>query len=173
MSKFKLFGAFLGVFILIGVSQASAISTDPVQSNDSTTIAELQAKIKMLTAQIQELQTKLKSIQNVSPSDLSKPKEAMGGEIRKNVCYGLRADADVKAVQSKLKEEGYFKDEVTGNYLTKTDEAVRMFQKERGLPPVECVGPKTREAMMKKKEMYQNMPAKVKEPLPTKNKNTP
>jgi hypothetical protein len=108
-------------------------------------VAELQAKIRVLMQQIESLQAKLRAIQSSTSTLPIKPGLHLG-EIRKNICFGARNDDDVRVVQMKLKESGHFKEEVTGNYFMKTDEAVRMYQKEHGLPPVECVGPRTREA---------------------------
>lgn len=46
--------------------------------------------------------------------------------------YGARGD-EVKKIQTRLKELGYFNGEIGGNYLTKTQTAVQEFQKDNGL----------------------------------------
>ena len=57
-----------------------------------------------------------------------------GGDIQKDVtlAYGCTGD-EVKAVQQKLKELGYFNGNIGGNYLTQTTAAVKDFQTRNGL----------------------------------------
>ena len=51
---------------------------------------------------------------------------------------------DVKGVQNRLMELGYYKGKITGNYNAATEDAVEAFQKKSGLPKDGVLGPVTR-----------------------------
>ena len=51
---------------------------------------------------------------------------------------------DVKGVQNRLTELGYYKGKITGNYNSATEDAVEAFQKKSGLPKDGVLGPVTR-----------------------------
>lgn len=67
------------------------------------------------------------------------------------VCYGLSkygsTGEEVKQIQKKLKEWGYYSGEVDGIFGSKTYEAVKSFQKKNGLTVDGIVGTKTLEAL--------------------------
>ena len=60
--------------------------------------------------------------------------------------YGSRGD-EVKQIQTKLKNWGYYKGSVDGIYGSKTVEAVKYFQRKNGLTADGIAGPKTLSAM--------------------------
>jgi len=60
----------------------------------------------------------------------------------------------VRWLQTRLKELGYYKDEIDGSFWSETDKAVRQFQIDRGLVdkngnPDGYVGPKTVKELLK------------------------
>lgn len=60
--------------------------------------------------------------------------------------YGSRG-AEVKAIQQALKDRGLFNDDVTGYYGPITQEAVRKFQRQKGLQVDGIAGPQTLKAL--------------------------
>ena len=60
--------------------------------------------------------------------------------------YGSKGD-DVKQIQRRLKALGYYSGAIGGNYLTKTTEAVKAFQKAAGLTADGICGKKTLPAL--------------------------
>ena len=68
-----------------------------------------------------------------------------GQEVR-NLKRGDRGD-DVTALQDRLRDLGYFKEDSTGYYGPKTEAAVREFQRDHGIEPIGKAGPKTRAAL--------------------------
>ena len=60
--------------------------------------------------------------------------------------YGSRGD-EVKQIQTKLKQWGYYTGSVDGIYGSKTQEAVKYFQRKNGLTVDGIAGPKTLAAM--------------------------
>ena len=60
--------------------------------------------------------------------------------------YGSRGD-EVKQIQTKLKQWGYYNGSIDGIYGTKTQEAVKYFQRKNGLTVDGIAGPKTLAAM--------------------------
>ncbi len=54
---------------------------------------------------------------------------------------------EVSNIQRCLKKLGYFEGSITGNFGTKTETAVRKFQKAKGLPAIGVVGPQTQRAL--------------------------
>lgn len=59
---------------------------------------------------------------------------------------GMRNSAEVRSLQSFLKDKGYFSGEATGNYLNQTAAAVSAFQKANGISPTGTFGPLSRAA---------------------------
>ncbi len=57
--------------------------------------------------------------------------EPEDGEDLRTIVYGNSGE-DVKTVQRRLKELGYFSGDIGGNYLTKTETAVKLFQETIG-----------------------------------------
>lgn len=70
-----------------------------------------------------------------------------GATFTRTLTYGAEGD-DVRAVQTRLAELGYFRENVTGGYYDKTEEAVRSFQLRNGLSRDGVVGPDTWGKMM-------------------------
>ncbi len=60
--------------------------------------------------------------------------------------YGSRSD-EVRQIQTKLKELGYFNSNVDGIFGAKTQSAVKAFQKSKGLTADGIAGPKTLKAL--------------------------
>lgn len=60
--------------------------------------------------------------------------------------YGSRGE-EVKAIQQSLKDRGLFNEDVTGYYGSVTQEAVRKFQKQKGLQVDGIAGPQTLKAL--------------------------
>jgi peptidoglycan hydrolase-like protein with peptidoglycan-binding domain len=54
---------------------------------------------------------------------------------------------EVSSIQRCLKKLGYFEGSITGNFGSKTETAVRKFQKAKGLPAIGVVGPQTQRAL--------------------------
>jgi peptidoglycan hydrolase-like protein with peptidoglycan-binding domain len=54
---------------------------------------------------------------------------------------------EVSNIQRCLKRLGYFEGSVTGNFGSKTENAVRKFQRAKGLPAIGVVGPQTQRAL--------------------------
>lgn len=73
-----------------------------------------------------------------------------GKKFDKNLSFGMKNSADVKSLQQFLSQEGYFKGEATGNYLSATAEAVKSFQKSNKIDATGYVGPITRSALNSK-----------------------
>jgi hypothetical protein len=69
-----------------------------------------------------------------------------GPRITRGLTVGSRG-SDVKALQEYLKDAGYLQAEATGYYGRLTVEAVRMYQKAKGIAQTGTVGPKTRAAI--------------------------
>lgn len=82
------------------------------------------------TAELQELLYSPSAPYYV-PSSAQTPNESEDGEYR-TLSQGDTGDA-VKALQQRLKDLGFFDGDVGGNYLTKTEAAVKRFQKALGL----------------------------------------
>jgi hypothetical protein len=70
-------------------------------------------------------------------------------EFSKNLSYGLTSNFDVKRLQEFLISKGYLEEGLnTGNYFSKTSEAIKKFQKEHNITPVNGqFGSKTRGAV--------------------------
>ncbi len=60
--------------------------------------------------------------------------------------YGDRSD-EVRKIQQRLKDWGYFTGDVTGYYGVQTEQAVMKFQRKHGLRPSGVAGPDTLEAI--------------------------
>ena len=71
-----------------------------------------------------------------------------GGADGPRLAIGDKGE-EVKRLQIKLANAGFFKEEITGNFGPVTKSAVLRFQKSKGLEPVGQVGPKTRAALNK------------------------
>ncbi len=67
-------------------------------------------------------------------------------QFNRNLYYGLRADADVSALQDVLRNLGFFSPVIsTGNYFSVTVDAVKKFQTANGIAPASgYFGPLTR-----------------------------
>ena len=59
--------------------------------------------------------------------------EPEDGETLRTIVHGNSGE-DVKSIQRRLKELGYFSGDIGGNYLTKTETAVKLFQETIGRP---------------------------------------
>lgn len=70
-----------------------------------------------------------------------------GVALTRTLTYGMQGD-DVKAVQMRLADLGYFKEKFTGGYYDKTTQAVEAFQRKNGLQADGVVGSGTWNAMM-------------------------
>lgn len=57
--------------------------------------------------------------------------EPEDGETLRTIVYGNSGE-DIKTIQRRLKELGYFSGDIGGNYLTKTETAVKLFQETIG-----------------------------------------
>lgn len=70
------------------------------------------------------------------------------GKFTRDLYFGMRGDADVVRLQEFLRGQGYFTyPQSTGNYFTITLQAVRQFQKDKGISPVGgYFGPQSRAA---------------------------
>lgn len=68
------------------------------------------------------------------------------GEVRftKTLRYGMKKDKDVRRMQETLKKLGFFKGEAVGDFGPKTREALKKYQKYRGIEQTGTCGPKTR-----------------------------
>lgn len=64
--------------------------------------------------------------------------------FNQNLYYGLRNNADVSRLQQFLKDQGVYSYTVTGNFFSITLNAVKVFQKEKGIIATGFVGPITR-----------------------------
>ena len=80
---------------------------------------------------------------------------------------------DVKAVQEKLKELGYYHGNVTGNYLEGTSAAILTMQQENGLEPTGKADVKTLEALFALSVRPTPTPTPVPTPRPTQGPNQP
>lgn len=58
--------------------------------------------------------------------------------------YGMKKDSDVVELQKVLKKKGFFTGEATGDFGPKTKDALKKYQKSRGLQETGGCGPKTR-----------------------------
>lgn len=80
------------------------------------------------------LQAQLLTLQNVQP-------------FSQDLYYGLWGNAEVRRLQEFLIGKGYMTGSVTGNYYLKTVEAVKAYQRAKGISPVNGrFGPATRAA---------------------------
>ncbi len=70
-----------------------------------------------------------------------------GVQLTRLLKHGMEGD-DVKAVQMRLAELGYFKEKFTGGYYAKTEQAVEAFQRKNSLSSDGIVGQSTWNAMM-------------------------
>lgn len=67
---------------------------------------------------------------------------ADGGENRTSLSYGMSGQ-DVRDLQTRLSQLGYYHDVISGNYLINTSAAVRWFQQVNGLSDDGIAGPAT------------------------------
>ena len=146
MKKY-LIGLLVFGLLVAGVSVASA------QSDQSTAaiIERLQAQIKQLIAQIEELKAKLSGQTDTRPAGWPYPGNSCFG-LSHNLKPGEKSE-EVKKVQKFLKEEGHFPVAVdaSGYYGEVTTAAVKKFQLKEKLivsddaGTTTVIGPKTRE----------------------------
>ncbi len=83
--------------------------------------------------------------------EASSPGSSLAGITRLPLKQGAQGD-EVRVLQIRLKALGFFQGPVTGFFGPLTAEAVRRFQKARGLPVVGYVGPRTLAALAKDPE---------------------
>lgn len=163
MQKLKIGGVIMGSLLIMGlVAPVHAEVTSSTVS--SATIAELQQKIQSLIQQIQELQQKLRAIQggNASSTGAFNPGLHLG-EIKHNICFGAKNDDDVRTLQQQLHETGHFNSDATGNFGPMTQEAVMHFQRDHHIPPANCAGPLTRDALIRLKMGSTTSPIEMRE----------
>lgn len=72
---------------------------------------------------------------------------SLAGGVNAQVYKKGSTGSTVKQIQTKLKEWGYYKGEADGIYGSKTEEAVKYFQRKNGLTADGKAGPKTLEAI--------------------------
>ncbi len=85
--------------------------------------------------------------------------------------YGSTGD-DVKALQTRLMELGYYKGKISGNYLEGTQSGIRSFQEKAGLTANGVADPGTQEALFDPKAVGKNDGEAVSEsatPIPDEN----
>lgn len=71
--------------------------------------------------------------------------EAVSGvKFNKDLFYGMENDPEVQALQEVLRDLGFYKGPLTGNFFSLTQAAVRVFQQTYGIPAVGRAGPLTR-----------------------------
>lgn len=120
------------IAVLVG-----AISWVPAAS--ALTGAEIQQRIVQLLSQLQELRAKLPSATAAIPSP------GLRQEIATNLYEGLRNNPQVRSLQEFLIKKGYLESGLaTGNFFSRTKEAVRAYQKAKGLPTTGYFGPLSR-----------------------------
>lgn len=77
------------------------------------------------------------------------PSLASAETFARDLYFGMRSDPDVVRLQQFLQSQGFFTyPQFTGNYFTVTQEAVKSFQRARGIQPVSgYFGPRSRAAV--------------------------
>ena len=84
----------------------------------------------------------------------------------RTLSHGDTGDA-VKAIQRRLKELGFFDGDIGGNYLTKTEAAVKRFQKALGLSEDGVATPALQEMLFSSDAPYYSEPDEPAAPQPT------
>jgi len=141
----------------INKSQPSDKQPTPTAVVESTPAATLpapspfeDAKMRDMSEQIKALRAQLEILQNArhakaQVSVLLSPEVGAEKAFIRNLRFGMRNDADVRALQTILTREGAYTEEITGNFLAITRVAVIAFQKKYGIDPQSgFVGPLTR-----------------------------
>ncbi len=73
------------------------------------------------------------------------PLGAFAASFPRDLYYGMRSDGEVKHLQEFLRGQSLYDGPVTGNFLSRTTDAVKKFQMREGISPVAgYFGPKTR-----------------------------
>ncbi len=122
-------------FALMG--KQSAVTVSGEKPITEMTIAELQVKIVQILAMITQLQTEI--------AKLTGTFLAFATDLQ----YGMAGNSEVKRLQEFLIGKGYLATGLnTGNYYSKTTEAVKLYQAAKGITPTNgrC-GPLTRAAV--------------------------
>ena len=70
-------------------------------------------------------------------------------QITRMLSYGLKNDEEVKLLQEWLTRLGIYSGPITGNFFALTEQAVAMFQMQRGLPGGGYIGPETQAELNK------------------------
>lgn len=85
---------------------------------------------------------------SASSSSSSSAAVASKYKFTKTLVYGASGN-DVKELQKRLTSEGYYKDKITGKYLTSTVVAVKKYQKAKGIRQTGNMGVQTMAALNK------------------------
>ncbi|MBI4136084.1 MAG: peptidoglycan-binding protein [Candidatus Vogelbacteria bacterium] len=141
ISKYVVFGVLALAFVLVPAAATNA------QTTNAQTIAELQALISRLQAQLQLLLGQ----QQQTPTRFVSPTLTGTGEW----CYNWTRDLtlgssgeDVSALQTALSKLGFFESAITGYFDSVTQSAVAAWQVSFGISPaVGYFGPISREKM--------------------------
>ena len=85
----------------------------------------------------------------------------------KSLQVGFKGSQEVREVQKRLKELGYYKGSVDGDFGTQTEKAVKEFQKANGLTPDGKVGEKTKAKLNSKNAVTYKQAHATPTPKPT------
>ncbi len=156
----KYIGAFLVLtMVCVGAAQAKAVTVDDLLKEITSLkqqVAELQSQVSaQVISALRNPVAPTASVQKsgtVMITDIRQNPNLPGpaippAVITKTLSKGTN-DAEVKVLQSVLKDAGYLKEEVTGYYGRATEAAVKKFQADRGLEATGSVGPRTRAALI-------------------------
>lgn len=120
--------------------KASIVDSSEVPSlQDQQIIDRLLAQIELLKKQIADLQAKL---------GLRNPGTISCSVFNNNLYYGIRSNSEVRCLQDFLIQKGYLGAGLnSGNYLSLTVSAVKVYQASKGITQTGYFGPLTRSAI--------------------------
>ncbi|MFH1458060.1 MAG: peptidoglycan-binding domain-containing protein [Candidatus Omnitrophota bacterium] len=127
----RLLFLFCLVLLLSGCASTHKKSSDQVQ--------QLQGRISLLESELQKKDQEISSLEG----GLRKTQGFSSGSYKSKTGSSSEAPLSVRQIQAALKNAGYYKGAVDGQMGPKTREAIRAFQKARGLKADGIIGRKT------------------------------